>query len=412
MEKGVKYLVMVTKANNNKYYKMIPKGDIFTVEFGRLGGGTPQTATYPISQFDRKYNEKVRKGYEDKTDLVKEVIEETDADGDLYAPISDAAVRKIVDRLQSMAKSKIDENYRVSSSAVTQKMVDEAQSLVDSLVDISGVSAFNDALLELFAVLPRKMSNVNAYLAVKTDDFADIIKREQSLLDVMRGQVVTVSAKKDDDAKNSKKGAVSDKTILDTVGIKMEPVTDDEAKHIKEMLGILSGKYVNAWKVTNTATQEAFDRRMKETGGKKEVKELWHGSRNENWWSILTTGLMLRPTNAIINGKMFGYGLYFANKAAKSAGYMSTTGARWAGGGSRTGFLAVFDVIYGDPYIVDKSYYSYSGLGSMNYESLQKRQKGADSLHAIKGKTGLREDEIIIYRQDQATVKYLVEVAA
>jgi len=42
----------------------------------------------------------------------------------------------------------------------------------------------------------------------------------------------------------------------------------------------------------------------------KDVRLFWHGSRNENWWSIINTGLVLRPTNAVITGKMFGYGIY------------------------------------------------------------------------------------------------------
>lgn len=33
-----KYLVMVTAQNNNKYYNLIPHGDSFTAEFGRVGG--------------------------------------------------------------------------------------------------------------------------------------------------------------------------------------------------------------------------------------------------------------------------------------------------------------------------------------------------------------------------------------
>lgn len=51
-----KYLVMVAPgANNNKYYKMIPEGDSFRVEFGRVGG-SHQTRSYSMSQWgkDRK----------------------------------------------------------------------------------------------------------------------------------------------------------------------------------------------------------------------------------------------------------------------------------------------------------------------------------------------------------------------
>jgi len=45
------YLVKVESgANNNKFYKMIPNGDSFTVEYGRIGNAGFQTDTYPISR--------------------------------------------------------------------------------------------------------------------------------------------------------------------------------------------------------------------------------------------------------------------------------------------------------------------------------------------------------------------------
>lgn len=36
-EKSPVYLVMVTTNNNNKYYRMIPHGDTFEAEYGRVG---------------------------------------------------------------------------------------------------------------------------------------------------------------------------------------------------------------------------------------------------------------------------------------------------------------------------------------------------------------------------------------
>ena len=55
------YLVMVTSDNHNKYYKMIPNGSFFNVEYGRVGA-SEQKRSYPISQWDKKYNEKIKKG--------------------------------------------------------------------------------------------------------------------------------------------------------------------------------------------------------------------------------------------------------------------------------------------------------------------------------------------------------------
>ena len=52
---------------------------------------------------------------------------------------------------------------------------------------------------------------------------------------------------------------------------------------------------------------------------------------------------------AIITGKMFGNGIYFAPSAAKSWGYTSARGTRWARGTSNTAFMALFATAYGNP---------------------------------------------------------------
>jgi poly [ADP-ribose] polymerase len=68
-----KYLVMVDASDNhNKFYKMIPEqsGITFKVEYGRVGA-RPATRVYPAGEFYNKYQEKLRKGYQDQTDLHK-----------------------------------------------------------------------------------------------------------------------------------------------------------------------------------------------------------------------------------------------------------------------------------------------------------------------------------------------------
>ena len=43
------YLIMVTTANNNKYYNLFPEGDRFRVEYGRVDA-TKTTTYYPMSK--------------------------------------------------------------------------------------------------------------------------------------------------------------------------------------------------------------------------------------------------------------------------------------------------------------------------------------------------------------------------
>lgn len=400
-EKSPVYLVMVSINNNNKYYRMIPHGDTFEVEYGRVGASC-QHASYSMSQWDKKYNEKIKKGYVDQTHLVQDLIQkEQPKTKDGYKEIEDKAIAEIVQRLQDMAHKKIQANYKVSSQQVTQAMVDEAQNVIDSLMNKTTLKEFNNTLLTLFTVIPRKMGNVNDYIAKSEDDFARILKDEQDLLDVMRGQVVTHIVQ-DEPAESVEE---KQETILEAMGLVFELTTDEDVKMIKNLLGDCRDKFYRAWRVTNVKTQKRFDSFV-EKEKISNTKLLWHGSRNENWWSIINTGLVLRPTNAVITGKMFGYGIYYAPKARKSLGYTSLSGSYWARGNSSSAFMAIMDVAYGKPYDVhsfDSKYYDF------NYEKLQKTCPGANCLHAHAGSM-LRNDEIIVYKEDQCTIKYLVEL--
>lgn len=396
-----RHLVMVTAgANNNKYYDMTPHGDSWTATYGRIGSSS-QTRTYPISQWNSKYNEKVKKGYVDQTDLVQDLISTEKPTQSEYKDIENKVIADIVDRLQSMARKVISENYTVSSNKVTQAMVDEAQSIITGLLDITQVDEFNNTLLKLFTTIPRKMSSVGNYIAKDSNEFNKIISREQDLLDVMKGQVVQKQTI--DEVKND--NPVNDKTILEHLGLVFEECSSDDVAKIKVALGSCSDKFHKAWRVTNLRTQERFDKFVKDNNI-KDVRLLFHGSRNENWWSIIQSGLVLRPTNAVITGKMFGYGIYYAPKARKSLGYTSLDGSYWARGNSNSGFMALMDVAYGKPYDVysfDSKYYGF------NYDALQRNCPGANCLHAHEGSM-LRNDEIIVYKEEQCTIKYLVEL--
>ena len=78
---------------------------------------------------------------------------------------------------------------------------------------------------------------------------------------------------------------------------------------------------------------------------KDHIHYLFHGSRNENIWGLITEGQNLYP-KAHITGKMFGYGLYYANRAKKSINYTSLKDSYWANGNSDVGYLAVYKVLY------------------------------------------------------------------
>lgn len=403
-EYSPRYLVMVTgDTNHNKYYKQIPHGDTWTAEYGRVGSSS-QRREYPMSQWDKKYNEKIKKGYVDQSNLVQDLIHKQ-ATKSQYKEIENKNIASIVNRLQEMANQAIADNYTISSNSVTQAMVDEAQSILTDLTVIQDIDFFNQTLLKLFTTIPRKMSDVSQFLAKTSNDFGSIIEAEQDLLDVMRGQVVQ---KQTVDANDEQQ---YDYTILEKLGLIFEECDQNDILKIKSALGSCSDKFYRAWRVKNIRTQKRFDDFVK-SENIHNIKTLWHGSRNENWWSIINNGLVLKPTNAVITGKLYGIGIYFAPKARKSLGYTSLSGSYWARGNQQFGFMALMEVGYGVPYDV---YDFNSKYYDLNYEKLQNYKNGANCLHAhagasLGGYSSLKNDEIVVYREEQCTIKYLVEL--
>lgn len=397
------YLIFVSADNHNKYYNLFPEGDKFRVEYGRVDV-TKTTSYYPMSKWESQIKSKIKKGYKDVTDLKKDLVEEISSTNpeSPYRDIENVAIKVIVDKLQNLARETIRKNYTVKASAVTQDMVDTAQKIIDDLANNSStVDEFNNNLLKLFTVIPRKMGNVKDYLANKSDDFARIITKEQDLLDVMRGQIYV---KKDDEPvlTTEKK----QQTILEELGLEIEEATVNDIALIKTLMKESVSKFRRAWRVTNLKTQKRFDNFVTDNNI-KDTRLLFHGSRSENFWSIIKTGLVLRPTNAVITGKMFGYGVYYAPKCAKSIGYTSLSGSYWANGNNNTAYMALFDVAYGTPYDVynfDSKYYN------LDYNKLQQFKSGANCLHAHADRGMLRNDEIVVYKEEQMTIKYLIEI--
>lgn len=398
-----KYLVCIkANENNYKYYTMIPKGDCFEVQYGRVGNSNYQTATYPASYFNKKYNEKIKKGYVDKTELKSELIEEKIEEKSPLAEIKNRSVALIIKRLQDFANNTIKANYTVAQAEITQAMVDEAQSILSNMVSIDTVEDFNEQLLKLMAVIPRKVKRVKDYLPKTLEEVPRIIQLEQDLLDTLSGNIY----KKPEVKEDIKKEVNKTKTILDEMGIEMSETDDSDVKLIKEMLGQDANRYINSWRVNNLETKKNFDKFVKDYNIKN-TKLLWHGSRSENFIGIIKMGLRIRPSNAVYTGSMFSDGCYFSTLARKSIGYCSANGSYWARGNNPTGFMAIFEVAYGNPYTV---YQHTSECYHLNFDVLQKKKPPCHCLYASPEKGMLRNPEIVFYRTDQMTIKYLVEI--
>ena len=126
--------------------------------------------------------------------------------------------------------------------------------------------------------------------------------------------------------------------------------------------------------------------------GMTPVEEVFHGTSQANCLSILKSGLKVSPpSTAAIAGKMFGNGVYGAKNSTKSLGYSM---GRWGQGGTGdAGWLFICDFAMG------RTHTTYSSCN---------KPHGYDSVWARAG-SGLYNDELIVYLNNQVKIKYLLE---
>ena len=421
-------LVMISAENNNKYYNFIiddgsNDNSNYTAKYGRVGGTETVITVDGVKKPWKKIrSEKEKKGYKDVTDLF--LIDGEFSEGDEVSEKKEtklskdfmdnrpSAVIEIVKRLQAYANKSIEENYTVTAAKVTQKQVVRAQELLSKLAvdgfDINKLKEINTELLELYHIIPRKMTYVPDFLinekltATEAEEkFSKIMSTEQDTLDVMAGQVLTLAEQdKQDKSLDTNKDAFID--IIEAAGLEIEPVTDKATIDlIKSKMQGKSSMFKHAFKVVNRATQKKYDNHMAKATNKY-TELYWHGSRSENWWSIIGSGLLIRPSGAHYSGSMFGDGIYGASEYDKSLGYTSISGSRWSGGNKPNAFLALFEFHLG------KQYKITSSDSSLSKKKL--KDKGDyDSTWGMKG-SSLYRDEFIVYDSAQCTIKYLIEV--
>ena len=375
------------ESNNYKAYILRPQGPEIWADYGSIddvANGNARTVQSPYASYLYwiRYYEKLSKGYKDQSDIFFDTPVKTEevkvtATG-LYATLLKYAKRMVTDTL-------ISQNF-------TKKQIEKCWELFHQLQEKTTVKEFNKILCELMQISPRKRDplhdNVSRYLAYDICDFEKILDFEESLLNAM-------------DSVSHNSYAEKSSVSFEDFGITVTEATKTEVNKVMRQINDgLKSQVRKVWKIVPKKQKEAFDSYCKKRNISN-IKYFWHGSRNENWESIIRQGLLLNP-NAVITGKMFGNGIYFAPSARKSFGYTSCSGSYWARGNDNTGFMGLYATAYGDPY-----YPTTSGNMKPSME-----RNGKDCVHAKKEKVGLYNDEVIFYNENAMCLEYLVEFAS
>lgn len=368
---------------NYKFYQMAVEDGEIKVNYGRIGAdehemfGKRSTTYSDTTLYWIRYYEKLSKLYKDKSDVFYSPVHQRkrkDADSKDYNEVR----YELFSKLAQFANKAL--NDTLLDVDVTEGMIAESRNIYNKLCEQSDVDGFNEVLLDLFAVSPRKVRSLNSLLAKSTLDFPAIIDREESLILAMEGSV----------SHNTKESEIE--------SIEVYIATEEQYNKVLGMLeDNLKSKVKTIYRVINPEHKKRFNSYLKRHHIKT-VKELWHGSRNQNWYSIIKNGLQLNP-NAVITGKMFGNGIYFAPKAKKSWGYTSYRGSYWANGNEKTAYMGLYCTAYGTPM-------DCYGLQKFTQQILT--DSGRNCVHAHAGQY-LCNDEIVFYSESAILLNYIVE---
>ena len=366
-------LINVSDQNNNKYYDMINnKNGTFTVKFGRVGA-SPMTKSYPIERWESLYREKINKKYKDITNNFKASSSEFLFKND--------DVKEFYEIFSKNVNNVVSTNYLVEN--VNKTIIDNCKKLIKD-ISYNNINYSNDVLLEIFKLIPRKMNNVNNFLAKSSDEINGIVQREIDLLDTISSKMNLQITENID--------------FCDFFNIEMDSLNSSE---IEKFINSTNNSRIKIYKLfsfKHKLTEESFDKWVDKQDNKN-TKLLIHGTRNGNIFNIFKTGLLIRPSTAVsFAGSAYGDGVYHSFHTTKSLGYADS---------SNNKILFLQNVHLGN-------YYTYKGWfreskdlskNELNYNGLKK--KGYDSLYVEAG-DGLLNSEYIVYNAQQTTTKYVV----
>ncbi|EFC35419.1 predicted protein [Naegleria gruberi] len=222
-------LIMVSSKNNNKYYEMTEKDGEIHIVYGRVGA-TGIAIKASLSEWDSLVRSKMKKGYVDMTNLGSDM---TNAGDDIYLENSSPDVKSLISELNNFSNISIVSNYNVGVGSVTKEQLDSAQSILDELYKVNEnfkndedfLNSFNEKLLKLYAVIPRKMKKVQDYLIndkSNKESAASLLDDQQEILDVMATQVKITKHDQSDQPDFLKKN-----------GLVVEDASQDEIKLLR-----------------------------------------------------------------------------------------------------------------------------------------------------------------------------------
>lgn len=412
------------KNNSNKYYEItLNDDDSVSARYGRVGdSGVTEHKGYGESAFDKVFKAKTSasKGYTQVDIAVSQggIPKISSSASSTLAEIAkrdiannDPTLASLLERLAKINKYQllqatdgqidiVDGIVQTAVGPITLDAVSKARSRLIDLDQFIQNKDYNDdyteALNQYLRIVPQKVPRKRGWDQIFFTEVSSF-QKQSDLLDQIEGSIL--NAKPVDDTKEQKEigkvfghslKLVDDGKVLDR--IKKFYDMNMNSRHVCSHL-----KLKNIYEVSNPNSSEKYKAISSKIGNEK---QLWHGTRAFNVLSILKGGLII-PTSSggyHITGRMFGDGLYFSDQSTKSLNYAY---GYWGGGGAgydNNCFMFLADVAMGNAYVPPGP--------------LHRIPSGYDSCNAIGGKSGVQNNEMIVYSLDQANLRYLCEFDA
>jgi poly [ADP-ribose] polymerase len=411
--------------NNNKFWEYILYIDgTAETSWGRVGGHITRKPT-SVSKALKKWTEKTNssntpdKRYTevkavdtvetygtqrvDNTHLADVARKQIKHQNPLVQHLIDYLVKVNAHQITSATGGRIQYDsttaqFKTPLGVIDPVQVAEARDLLVKIADLVKVSdynnqAFNTVLNQYLRLIPHAVGMAKISPKLIFPSFSTV-QQENDLLDGLETSftAVTTTPKKKADKKGSvpqifdvELAIVEDDKILSWV--KKVYQATRKANHQSNTLSVKT-----VYKVDISNMKAAFE---KYGATLPDIRQLWHGTKASNLLSILRKGLIIPPANSThCTGRLYGNGVYFSSISTKALNYATNF---WGSGGdtSRT-FMFLADVAMG------KYYLAGSGWGTYPVS-------GYHSTWAKGGHSGVVNDEMIVYRLDQANLIYLIE---
>lgn len=381
-----KFVYIDLAGNSNKFWNIEwwDGLNVIKVTYGRTGtaGGVKTHNGVSLAEANKKIYEKLKKGYEElHLHMVSAAPSGAIVLSRNYKKEVDAATRDIL----ATAGIAIAKFLDTAVDMLSADQVAKAKALLTDIqnLHLNGVYC-GFAIQKYYGLIPTKLPARMTAITVVANFVADF-QAQWDRLDQLEAAIAAYTP--------TVTGALPP-TAFDNLAAQFEWLdpTDPEWKTINTDIQRCGTRRIkNIYKVAIQSERARYEACEK---GKSKVLQLYHGTRAANLAHILKDGIKI--SRAAASG-MFGAGLYFASEIVKANAYIGSAD-------SGAYYMLVSHVKVGE-----RCQMAHSD------SSLRQPPRGYDSVWGVKGKTqswsnALQNHEFVVYDEDQATVRYIVEM--